>query len=182
MVLLSLVCCATAQFGFFQNRGPQRQRPRGRGPQRQNVRQGGGAVDDRHGNSAYHFSWRHDGGRDYTGQGAFSYCRGLGGGWAPVSINDGSEDRFVNSVIQGERQEYIWTGGSKRGSGWVWADGSGVQRINWSHTGGNRRPQPDNRDRNEDCLAVLNNFYGDGVKWHDVGCSHRKPTICEQKG
>ena len=31
-----------------------------------------------------------------------------------------------------------------------------------------------------ECLAVLNNFYNDGVKWHDVTCNHRKPTICEQ--
>ena len=28
-------------------------------------------------------------------------------------------------------------------------------------------------------MAVLNNFYGDGVKWHDVGCNHEKPIICE---
>ena len=26
------------------------------------------------------------------------------------------------------------------------------------------RPQPDNREGNESCLAVLNNFYNDGVR------------------
>ena len=41
------------------------------------------------------------------------------------------------------------------------------------------RAQPDNREGNEVCLAVLNNFYGDGVKFHDVACHHRKPVICE---
>ena len=41
------------------------------------------------------------------------------------------------------------------------------------------RPQPDNRDGNEFCLAVLNNFYNDGVRFHDVSCHHRKPIICE---
>ncbi len=47
------------------------------------------------------------------------------------------------------------------------------------------RVQPDNREQiqdrgdSESCLAVLNNFYGDGVKWHDVACKHEKPIICE---
>ena len=40
-------------------------------------------------------------------------------------------------------------------------------------------PQPDNREGNEFCLAVLNNFYNDGVRFHDVSCHHMKPTICE---
>ena len=30
-----------------------------------------------------------------------------------------------------------------------------------------------------ECLAILNNVYNDGIKWHDVACHHRKPTICE---
>ena len=41
------------------------------------------------------------------------------------------------------------------------------------------RPQPDNRETDEVCLAVLNNFYNDGVRFHDVSCHHRKPIICE---
>ncbi len=40
-------------------------------------------------------------------------------------------------------------------------------------------PQPDNREGNEFCLAVLNNFYNDGVRFHDVSCHHLKPIICE---
>ena len=31
----------------------------------------------------------------------------------------------------------------------------------------------------EACMAVLNNFYGDGIKWHDVACHHEKPIVCE---
>lgn len=31
----------------------------------------------------------------------------------------------------------------------------------------------------ESCLSILNNFYGDGMKWHDVACYHRKPFVCE---
>ena len=63
------------------------------------------------------------------------------------------------------------------------------------------KPQPDNREQtqlggeSESCMAVLNNFYGDGealmirghflmdcvsgIKWHDVACHHEKPIICE---
>lgn len=31
----------------------------------------------------------------------------------------------------------------------------------------------------ESCLSILNNFYNDGIKWHDVACHHRKPFVCE---
>ena len=40
----------------------------------------------------------------------------------------------------------------------------------WSHTGGLGVPQPDNREETqlhgdtESCMAVLNNYYGDGEK------------------
>ena len=41
-----------------------------------------------------------------------------------------------------------------RGKGWFW---SLIIRAG--------RPQPDNREGDESCLAVLNNFYNDGVRW-----------------
>lgn len=31
----------------------------------------------------------------------------------------------------------------------------------------------------ESCLSILNNFYNDGIKWHDVACHHVKPFVCE---
>ena len=48
-----------------------------------------------------------------------------------------------------------------------------------------RRAQPDNREQREGgedeaCIAVSNNFYADGIKWHDVNCDHKKPIICEE--
>ena len=52
-------------------------------------------------------------------------------------------------------------------------------RFPWS-TGGSRGPQPDGGPGSENCLAILNNVYNDRVKFHDVGCSHTKPTVCEQ--
>jgi len=101
---------------------------------------------------------------------------------------------------------YIWTGGRKcnfRGcdrpdlqptivNGWFWAARRSrvpakdkCDYCEWSPTGGSRRPQPDNREgreggEDEGCIAVLNNFYSDGIKWHDVACTHKKPIICEE--
>ena len=73
----------------------------------------------------------------------------------------------------------------------------------WSRTGETGIPQPDNYEgikegpieaennigitieglqefHDEACLAVLNNKYGDGIKWHDVACHFRccsKPPL-----
>ncbi|KAJ8681480.1 hypothetical protein QAD02_017267 [Eretmocerus hayati] len=75
-------------------------------------------------------------------------------------------------------------------NGWFWS-GSGAkigptnQRNtgDWSATGGFGTPQPDNREapqgNDESCLSILNNFYNDGIKWHDVACHHVKPFVCE---
>jgi len=72
----------------------------------------------------------------------------------------------------------------------------------WSGTGETGIPQPDNHEgikegpinadnsigitieglqefHDEACLAVLNNKYGDGIKWHDVACHFRSVIICE---
>eukprot|EP00095_Tigriopus_kingsejongensis_P001575 maker-scaffold907_size82601-snap-gene-0.24 protein:Tk01575 transcript:maker-scaffold907_size82601-snap-gene-0.24-mRNA-1 annotation:"c-type lectin precursor" len=49
-----------------------------------------------------------------------------------------------------------------------------------------KESQPDNREssassnpQDEACIAILNNFYQDGIRWHDVGCRHTKPVICQ---
>merc|ERR1711997_1027447 len=72
----------------------------------------------------------------------------------------------------------------------------------WSRTGETGIPQPDNYEgikegpieaennigitieglqefHDEACLAVLNNKYGDGIKWHDVACHFRSVIVCE---
>ena len=33
--------------------------------------------------------------------------------------------------------------------------------------------------KDEACIGILNNFYDDGIKWHDVECRHKKPVICQ---
>ena len=51
-----------------------------------------------------------------------------------------------------------------------------LQFRDWSHTGGAGQAQPDNREQvrqggeEEACMAVLNNFYGDG---EDIGWPSR---------
>ncbi|MCL4165470.1 UNVERIFIED_CONTAM: hypothetical protein GTU68_038895, partial [Idotea baltica] len=78
-------------------------------------------------------------------------------------------------------------------NGWFWSGSearisstSSNDRMNsfWSPTGGSGARQPDNREFSENgndeaCIAILNNFYRDGVKWHDVACNHLKPWVCE---
>ncbi|XP_053635134.2 pulmonary surfactant-associated protein D-like [Cherax quadricarinatus] len=170
--VVGLAACQFQQFGF----PPRRQFFSGP-PQTFGVQ-----ADDVRGGSAYYFSWRHDGGRKYTGNAAFSLCTSLGGGWQPVGISSPDELRYVNSIVGRERLEYIWTGGVKSGNGFRWLNGEPFSVADWSHTGGLRRPQPDNREGGqENCLAVLNNFYNDGIKWHDVACHHVKPVICERR-
>ena len=31
----------------------------------------------------------------------------------------------------------------------------------------------------EACLSINNDWYDDGVAWHDTACYHKKPFICE---
>ncbi|XP_068620890.1 uncharacterized protein [Battus philenor] len=121
-----------------------------------------------------------------------------------VSMETPQENEFVKQRIARGNVRYIWTSGRKCNfagcdrpdlqppnvNGWFWS-GSGAkigpttQRNtgDWSYTGGYGQPQPDNREaaqgNDESCLAILNNFYNDGIKWHDVACHHVKPFICE---
>ncbi|XP_042235050.1 C-type lectin galactose-binding isoform-like [Homarus americanus] len=142
---------------------------------------GGGQVDLSLHNSDYHFSWRHDGGKKYDWYSANKYCANLGPGWFGVSIETHEEDKYISQIIAGDYLEYIWTGGYRKGYDFSWPSGYPFSGLNWSHTGANGYPQPDNReDGKEFCLAVLNNFYQDGIRWHDVACHHEKPIICER--
>ncbi|XP_045618761.1 ATP-dependent RNA helicase A-like [Procambarus clarkii] len=142
---------------------------------------GGVQPDDVRGRSQYYFSWRHDNGRKYTGGQAHGLCTSLGGGWQPVGISSHDELQYINSIVGSNRLEYIWTGGVRNGPGFRWINGEPFNVVGWSHTGGFGIPQPDNReDGQENCLAVLNNFYQDGIRWHDVGCHHPKAIICER--
>ncbi|KAG7205668.1 hypothetical protein KM043_007618 [Ampulex compressa] len=123
-----------------------------------------------------------------------------------VSLETSPENEFIKSRIVQNNVKYIWTSGRLcdfKGcdrpdlkplhiNGWFWtaelqklAPTTNRAQNDWSPTGGIGRPQPDNREAlqqgaPENCLAVLNQFYKDGVNWHDVACHHKKPWVCEE--
>jgi len=131
----------------------------------------------------------------FTQQDAQRYCGLMN--MVPVSLDTPNKQNLFNKLIAQDAQRYFWTGGEVNhdGSetvGWNNGCSSTIRwsdSAHWSHTGGAKPPraQPDNRAATEDppspevCLGILNNFYADGIKWHDVACHHKKPTVCEPK-
>jgi len=123
---------------------------------------------------------------------ARAYCESMG--MEPVSLDSPAKQDAFNRLIAQDAQRYFWTGGIVDHANKVvnWAN-SAAQPVpfsasaHWSHTGGAGLPQPDNRAAGENpphqetCLGILNNFYADGIKWHDVACHHKKPTVCEPR-
>ncbi|XP_045608499.2 lymphocyte antigen 75-like [Procambarus clarkii] len=137
-------------------------------------------VDEVEDSRAYHFSWCHDSGRLYTWEQATYYCSGLGNGFQAVSIESNRKQELISRFMIAHYISDIWTSGNKRNSrSWSWLSGTSSPYSNWSSTGRRGLPQPDNEDGNEDCLAVLNNHYNDGVTWHDSSCFHLRRVICE---
>lgn len=120
---------------------------------------------------------------------AKEYCQSMG--MEPVSLDSPPKQDEFNRLIASDAQRYFWTGGivdhAQETVFWSNRNGSPVRfddSRHWSHTGGAKLPQPDNRAFGEEgiaetCLGILNNFYADGIKWHDVACHHKKPTVCE---
>jgi len=154
---------------------------------------------------AYHFSWLEAGpNTKFDWEGARNYCREFC--MDSVTIDSKAESKWVKGLIRKEELHYIWTGGRKcnfKGcdrkdlqpaivNGWYWAPTG--KRIpaprrcgycDWSRSGGLKKPQPDNREakqggKDEGCIGILNDFYSDGIKWHDIECRHKKPIICQE--
>jgi len=123
-----------------------------------------------------------------------------------VSIETRNEYDFLKQRMIDGGVRFFWSSGRKCNfpgceradlqpaivNGWFWSGsevrlGSKDGKVTgaWSKTGGAGDPQPDNREftvegrHDEACLAVLNNFYGDGVVWHDIACYHKKGFVCE---
>ena len=68
---------------------------------------------------------------------------------------------------------------------WVWEPTkrfiTAKRYTNWSKKGGfGAVSQPDNYTTNEGCIAILNNWYNDGLKWHDLECQDKFPFVCER--
>ncbi|KAE8749902.1 C-type lectin [Frankliniella occidentalis] len=122
-----------------------------------------------------------------------------------VSLESQEENDFIKERVSKANQNYVWTSGRKcnfKGCerpdlqpvsvyGWFWTGSlsrmpATTDRLDsdWSDNGGFGRPQPDDREHfqggpEEECLAILNNLYDDGIHWHDIACKHRMPFICE---
>jgi len=181
-IFLSGIALAVAepQFGFLGNlfggRGNRGRRPQGGNGGGGGRCGGGNRPNHSFGGRDYLVSWRL-GCTSFTAGGGASFCRQ--NGMRPISIDSSDKEREFLGLVGSEGQKYFWTGGNVRGRSINWPSGRRYNNVNWSNTGGAGRPQPDNREGDESCLAVLNNFYNDGVRFHDVSCHHRKPIICE---
>jgi len=130
--------------------------------------------------------------KKFTQGEAKAYCNSMD--MEPVSLDSPAKQDHFNALTAQDAQRYFWTGGivDHAQKTVFWSNGRSTpipfaNSAHWSHTGGAGLPQPDNRAAGEVpstpevCLGILNNFYADGIKWHDVACHHRKPTICEPR-
>lgn len=159
------------------NRGPTGQTAPAFGSQSSGGRCGGGhSPNHQFGGQNFLVSWR-IGCSSFTKQQGDSFCRA--NGMRSLSIDSDAKETEFKNLVAREGQRFFWTGGSVSRGNIRWPSGRNHNNVEWSHTGGAGRAQPDNREGDETCLAVLNNFYNDGVKFHDVSCHHPKPIICE---
>jgi len=185
ILLVGLAVVSASPQGFF---GGLRNffgggRGRGRGRPAANNNNGGGGCRSSGPNHNfqgrdYLVTWRL-GCTSFTRSQGAAYCRAQG--MRPISLDTPAKEREFTGLVSREGQKYFWTGGNvnHRARTVSWPSGRTTSSNRWSNTGGANRPQPDNREGDESCLAVLNNFYNDGVRFHDVSCHHRKPIICE---
>ncbi|XP_046668903.1 uncharacterized protein LOC124359858 isoform X1 [Homalodisca vitripennis] len=163
-------------------------------------------IHEKFGNHGYYFSWRdpQTAKQEEDWLGVRNWCRMRC--MDAVALQTTQENEWIKRQLVQDKVRYIWTSGRlcdfkgcdrpdlqpKSINGWFWT--STLQKLlpstnriqnDWSPSGGIGEQQPDNREfkqqgAEENCLAVLNNFYGDGVHWHDVACHHRKPFVCEE--
>ena len=128
----------------------------------------------------YYLSWR-AGARQLTWDEAATLC--LSRGQQLLSLDTSAETEHFLQLLVREGEPWTWTGGrldtNKTVVAWPGGREDPVQRgrFPWSDQG-LRGPQPDGAN-SEDCVAILNNIYQDGVKLHDESCRHEKHFICE---
>lgn len=165
-------------------------------------------INARFGNHGYYFSWLDpsSGSPTYDWVDYRSYCRLRC--MDAVSIETPEENEFIKAQLRQAYQkgaaQFTWTSGRLcdfkgcdadylqpiRVNGWFWS-GSGARIAakgqgftDWAEVGGiPGQPQPDNREGEESCIALLNpDIYKDPTRdfhWHDVACHHQKPVVCE---
>ncbi|XP_043233568.1 collagen alpha-2(I) chain-like isoform X1 [Amphibalanus amphitrite] len=140
-------------------------------------------VRGRPGRPYYYLSWRDAPPTRmlYTWAEADDICRMEGG--QLISVNTREKQSYLSWLFDEEAEDIrsLWTSGKFQTGEFRWADGTAVSAgyTRWSRTGPLFQPQPDNAEGFEDCIAVLNDLYGDGVAWHDEQCSYRHHFVCE---
>ncbi len=111
-----------------------------------------------------------------------------------ASIESEAEDHFLGRFMTRSRVYGLWTGGqicqapgcvNDGRAEWVWEPVAHFinredRYVNWSGSGAKSVAQPDDFTMSEKCLAVLNNWYGDGISWHDFTCEDPLPFVCEK--
>ncbi|XP_060535564.1 uncharacterized protein LOC132707658 [Cylas formicarius] len=152
--------------------------------------------------SNYFYSWRRPEIDEEDWLGSRNYCRMRC--MDTVSLETTAENEWIKNVIAQENVNQVWTSGRicdfkgcdredlqpRHINGWFWtaifkkmAPTTDRVQNDWSHTGPLGTPQPDTTNviqhQTENCLAILNNHYGDGIRWHDVPCNKRRFFICE---
>merc|ERR1711970_30670 len=126
----------------------------------------------------YLLTWR-NGRNNFDWSGGVRYCESQG--MRLISLDTKEKTENFLRLVGTDRAPYFWSGGqvSRDSRTLTWLNGvqEPISRGQhpWSFTG-RTGPQPDG---GETCLAILNNVYRDGVKFHDVACHHRKPVVCE---
>merc|ERR1719192_876074 len=128
---------------------------------------------------SYLLTWRM-GRNNFDWTGGVRFCQSQG--MQLVSLDNKEKTEHFLRLLTTDRSPYFWSGGQvsrdSRSLSWPSGKTEPIARGQhpWSFTG-RTGPQPDGGER---CLAILNNTYRDGVKFHDVACHHRKPVICEE--
>merc|ERR1712168_500421 len=126
----------------------------------------------------YLLTWRM-GRNNFDWRGGVSFCKSKG--MKLISLDNKEKAEHFLRLVATDRSPYFWSSGqiSRDSRTLTWANGKTEPIARgqhpWSFTG-RTGPQPDG---GEICLAILNNVYRDGVKFHDVACHHRKPVVCE---
>merc|ERR1712038_2230760 len=131
----------------------------------------------------YLLTWK-TGQRSFTHSGARQYCASQG--MRIISLDSREKTAHFLDEVRRDNAKYVWAAGviSSDARTLRWENGrsepinQGDDRSGgfWSSRG-KSGPQP---ETGGECLAILNNVYNDGVKFHDVACNHEKPTICEE--
>ncbi|KAJ1528667.1 hypothetical protein ONE63_007061 [Megalurothrips usitatus] len=164
-------------------------------------------IHEKFNGKGYYFSWKDasTANQQMDWLGIRNWCRQRC--MDSISPETSVENEYIKKKLVDDKVKYIWTSGRLcdfKGceervdlkplnvNGWFWtaelkklAPTTDRTQNDWGYSGGINKPQPDNREliqggAPENCLAILNNFYNDGVHWHDVACHHKKPWVCEE--